>query len=244
MTAEITFRGRAAPPLQQEETPRRLSFCETLRERTVRCARKLGLGAAAGVVMAPISRGLIYLGQKAGMLPSLADRAGLLREGLGKMPFRLDAEAIANAACPIQEYAQQLSKASGTLFTAGSIKAQFIGSLGIAGPIFEEVIHRGLIQDLCMDRLGGLALRLQGNAPSLTVQKILRIALSAGVFALMHLANQETMAASYAQNQVAASFLRGLIYSTLKESDLGLAGAIGAHMANNFIAMTHHLISC
>lgn len=56
--------------------------------------------------------------------------------------------------------------------------------------------------------------------------------------------NKKMMADSYVINQLATSFIGGILYGTLKESKVGLLGSIGAHITYNMIARFSGLLKC
>lgn len=91
-------------------------------------------------------------------------------------------------------------------------------SLGILlAPIYEEILYRGLIQGVILQKA---ALRIL--APPFS--KLAQVILSSLLFAYPH-PNQES------------AFLLGLQLGMIKESKLKIVGSIGAHMANNFQAL-------
>ncbi len=226
---------------------------QSARNKVKDLAGRFGFGLLAGAIAAPLSKGAISLIQAAGFLPQLADRASLLKESvakLAKMGISIDADAISKAVCPMSAYVEQLNVAFPEMGpqTAASVKAMMIATAGVAQPIFEEAVFRGFFQELVLKRFCPAVMNWVSPEQAAffhsTAAKVLRVVMTAGLFATLHLANGETMADSYVAGQASSAFLKGLFYGALQESSIGLPGTIGAHIANNLIAIAPHLMSC
>jgi hypothetical protein len=90
--------------------------------------------------------------------------------------------------------------------------------LGILlAPIYEEILYRGLLQGVILQKVSQRIF-----APQFS--KLAQVILSSILFAYPH-PNQE------------CAFLLGLQFGIIKESKLRIAGSIGAHMGNNFQAL-------
>jgi hypothetical protein len=108
-------------------------------------------------------------------------------------------------------------------------------TVAIALPAIEEILFRGLIQDVLLNRIPKKILKRL--APQKTwildsrVTQIARIVLVSALFAALHLMNK-----GISNHRLVLHFTQGLAWGTIKESKLGLTGAIAAHMTNNAVA--------
>nr|QIQ10899.1 hypothetical protein OJOKFFHK_00042 [uncultured bacterium] len=241
-----------SPQLSQDKTP---GLCHRMAYGVVNCVKNLGLGVATAAAIAPIATGVSFLAQKTGFIEEMGDNHSLIKEGianLAKLGIYLDGEAIANATCPVEEYVKQWNFAfpynpefHETVF---STKASLVAGVGVAYPLFEEVVFRGLIQDVLLKRIPKYIVSkvAPGKETALdsNIAKVARITLTAAAFSACHLVNFGIMPDSYVRAQLIASFVMGIGFGALKESKAGLLGAIGAHMANNVMAISPQLWSC
>lgn len=104
--------------------------------------------------------------------------------------------------------------------------------VAVTGPIVEEVKFRGIVQGLLLKATFYAMQRFGLSPKSITdpaLEKILRIGVTALLFGGLHLRNGHPTA----RHQMILATFSGILFGVLKESKLGLFGAIGAHMANN-----------
>jgi membrane protease YdiL (CAAX protease family) len=150
-----------------------------------------------------------------------------------------NSKAILNADCPYQEYLNQVNLLSGENNTPESIARVSALQLIVIPVVAEELIFRGLLQDVILKRLVGKV--VQKIAPShagLVDSKIytaIRIALTTYAFMSIHEANRAIMADSYVDKQLVGTIIMGIGFGILKEAK-GLSWAIGAHAINNLSA--------
>lgn len=108
-------------------------------------------------------------------------------------------------------------------------------------PILEEILFRGLLQDILLDRFVRWTVNKLGlNDSKWTSSKAYtagRILITSALFSYVHSFNSAHFTDEYVAEQIKQSFFAGLFFGLIKESPLGLAGSIGAHMINNVIAM-------
>jgi len=116
----------------------------------------------------------------------------------------------------------------------------------IAGGIGEELLFRGVVQDLLLKRALGRVIQMvsphSASWVDRTAGKIFRITLAAALFGGTHLIGTECGAAI--QYQAFTATALGFLLGTIKESQWGLAGAIGSHMLINAIAMAGIYAQC
>lgn len=232
-----------------------LGLCARVAYGALNCIKGFGLGVAAAGIMTPLSHGVGFLAQKIGLIQEMGDRASLMKEqvaNMAKMGFRFDAEALANATCPMQEYVTQFN----SLFpfypevhqTVFSVKAAMVGGFGVLTPIFEEVIFRGLVQDILMKRIPQYIVKKIAPGREMALDSriagIVRIVLTSALFSAYHLLNRGIFANAYVDLQIVQTFIMGISLGIFKESKAGLFGAMGAHMAHNIIAISPQLLSC
>jgi membrane protease YdiL (CAAX protease family) len=110
----------------------------------------------------------------------------------------------------------------------------------VRGPLMEEALFRGIIQDLLLSRF--LLFAIQKLAPGreivleVQIAKALRIGITALLFGVAHLTNGH----GGVRRQAIMTTLSGILLGYLKESRLGILATIGAHVTNN--ACGHALI--
>ncbi len=107
-------------------------------------------------------------------------------------------------------------------------------------PIFEELLFRGLLQDVLLTRIPKYALSKisPGSEKALdsNVAIAARIVFTSAAFSLMHLVNQGILPNSVIANQLLSTFVVGIGLGIIKEK-IGFLGAIGAHIAHNSLSM-------
>lgn len=158
-----------------------------------------------------------------------------------------DKQKIKDATCPrLEQYRQKIEQLEWDKqgITPESLKFKddlYYTSWSLSFSIVEELVCRGLIQDLLLHQ--GFKKLIKTLAPGKewiadsTLAKITRVVLSAAVFSFMHNLNSGRISDGELNLQLRSTFATGLFYGIIKESRLGIIGSIGAHMANNGVAM-------
>lgn len=187
---------------------------------------------------------------------SLATRVGILARNTLKSLFALSCyfgiDAIAS------ELASLITKKSGWIPAITPEEhlqgAQFLIStigwqeLCLFGPIQEELLWRELlqkhifkifilrpIQALAIDEASKL--RYAQIYKQSTVCKVMRIALTATCFALVHISNK--VPSSYMKEQVVSAFIGGITYGIIREyTKGGIWNCMLLHIAHNSLAYT------
>lgn len=229
-------------------------FCAWLAHGTVNCARRFSVGAAAASIMTPLALGTSFLAQKAGLIQKMAAPYEMTKEAIANVSkqygINLDGDAIAKAACPMQEYVTQCNKFlhPELQHTVFSVKAHMFGFVGVGLPIFEEIVFRGLIQDLLLKRIPKYIVKWIAPGKEVALDSAIveaaRITLTAAIFSAFHLANSGLMTDSHVSMQLVATFVLGIGFGALKESKAGLLGSTGAHITNNIWAIIPQLLRC
>ena len=217
--------------------------CRTLSMKTLRCAKNFGLGAAAGTLICyPVNRGVRFIGEHLGLLdldPKTHKKKAL--ELLCKNNPNYDREKLENAPHYFEELTAQLNQLNGTSTSVNTIKITSIGIVGIASPIAEEILFRWLLQDVILKKTPLFVLKKMTPGKEKLVDakitKCFRIGFVSTLFSAAHLLNQGIFPDSYVRQQIISTLFLGSICGILKESKLGLSGAIGAHIANNIVAI-------
>lgn len=118
----------------------------------------------------------------------------------------------------------------------------------IFGGIGEELIFRGVMQDLLLTKLLGKAIKKvsSNNASWVDTKtaKIFRIAITSALFAGMHLITNTEEAPLGIKYQAFNALAMGFILGAIKESRLGLIGSIGCHMMHNAISSGQIYFQC
>lgn len=237
-----------------DEKAKSPGLCTRLAYGTANCVKRFGLGVAAAGIGTPISWGASYLAGKVGLIQEIGDQASLVKEqmaNMAKLGFKMDSDAIMNATCKMQTLVDQINsnipwkEAHTSVF---AVKAAQVGMMGVGIPIVEEIVFRGLIQDVLLTRIPKYVIKKiapgKETALDTRIAKAARITLTAALFSAAHLANSGFFADSYVSMQLVATFVGGIGLGILKESNAGLLGAMGGHIANNMIAIAPALWSC
>lgn len=227
------------------------SFYGKVNRKTIDCIKRFGFGVAAEGIILPVTGGAVFLSQKIGLIQEMGDSANLIKELVAKVSvlanIKLDAETIANATCPLQEFVSQIGAPHQAVF---KLKAGLVGLVAVGTPIVEEVIFRGLIQDVMLKRVPKYLIKkiAPGKETALdsTIAKITRITLTAALFSASHLSNLEALPDSYVSAQVVGTFVMGIGWGALKEFEPkgGLLSSIGAHITQNLGGISPILLSC
>jgi len=117
----------------------------------------------------------------------------------------------------------------------------------IWAPVSEELLCRGLIQDVLLQRLPSYLLKktLPGKDTLLQsrVYQIARVVLAAALFSGAHLIWKGAVPDTTALAQAITSIFSSVVFGAIKESSLGILGSIGAHAIQNLIALSPVLLS-
>jgi hypothetical protein len=234
--------------------PKPQGLCNRLVYGTANCVKRFGMGVAAAGITTPISGGVSYLAGKVGLIQEIGDQASLIKEqvaNMAKLGFKMDGDAIMNAPCMMEELVKQINsnipwpEAHASVF---ALKASQVKLIGVGIPIAEEILFRGLIQDVLLTRVPKYVIRKiapgKETALDTRIAKAARITLTAALFSAAHLANSGFFADSYVSMQLVSTFVGGIGLGILKESKVGLLGAMGGHIANNMIAIAPTLWAC
>lgn len=236
-----------------DESTKSPGLCTRLPSGTANCVKCFGLGVAAAGIEIPISWGASYLAGKVGLIQQVGDRASFIKEqaaNMAKHGYKIDGDVIENATCKMQALVDQINsnipgeEAHTSVF---GLKAAKVGMIGVYGPIIEELLFRGLIQDVLLTRIPKYVIKKiapgKETALDTRVAQATRITLAAALFSAAHLTNSD-MPDSYVSMQLVATFVGGIALGILKESKAGLLGAMGCHIGGNMIAITPDLWIC
>lgn len=242
------------PPIQlNQDKPS--SLCSRMAYGVVNCAKKFGLGVAAAGIITPLTTGTAYLAQLSGLIPEVTRESNIIGtitnlQNMGLKNFNID--SLLNATCYLEEYTKQYNSHFPSMThlhqTPLSMKVITGATVGVIVPFSEEILFRGLMQDVLLMRIPKFIVKkiAPGKETVLdsSVAKAARIALTAAAFSAYHFQNQGLFSDSYVTMQLVSTFVMGIGFGLLKESKAGLLGSIGAHMANNFVAIAPTLWSC
>jgi len=121
-------------------------------------------------------------------------------------------------------------------------------AIGLIIPIAEEILFRGLVQDVLLTRIPKYIVKktLPGKETvfDAKIAQAVRIILTAALFSAAHSLNDGTLPDSYVKAQLIATFVGGVGLGVLKESASGLLSAIGGHSANNLASIAYTLYIC
>lgn len=203
-------------------------------------------GITAIVALYPPTQCLTFLAMKLGFLKELTRENSIsgLIENLRKSGFdKFDTEALLKAPAYLTEYARQYNthfpSNPDLHLTVLSLKLSALWSCCIVAPLLEEGVFRGLIQGKI---LGWIEKKCKkGFSETSRVHFIgaaLRIGIAAILFSIVHLSNSGVFADSYVSVQLVGSLILGIGLGIIKESSLGMWGAIGAHATYNLFVIS------
>lgn len=147
---------------------------------------------------------------------------------------------------PLLEIVQQINRNTplNQQTSIRALKTQCFQRGVIEAPINEEIFFRGIVQGLLLYRIPAIIFQEIAINKSRVCKSVFapwaRTIAVAGLFASAH---QDNEPSTISQAKTAHAFFLGLELGLIKESRLKLAGAIGAHMANNCISLKHLLTS-
>lgn len=215
--------------------------------------KRLSIGAIASSIITPLGMMIVSLAQKGGLIDSsrfydILEKADAVRKSTG---WNINLDAIMNATCKEQELVNQINSNFPDTSDHISLLANkvFASSYSIfAMPMLEELFYREFLQGFIFKKAFNFVIKncvSQVKSPMIDkIDKVGRVVLTAGLFSLAHLINKNVLSDAQLQAQLIHTFVVGIGWGLLKESNVGLAGAAGAHMANNLIAGMDYLMSC
>ncbi|MBX9923948.1 MAG: CPBP family intramembrane metalloprotease [Rhabdochlamydiaceae bacterium] len=123
------------------------------------------------------------------------------------------------------------------------------GGMYFDAAITEEIVWRGIFQDVLLKRLPQMILKTVAPGKEKLLDskeaKIFRVVITAALFSIMHAPNRQVMSSAYVDRlQIPLTFVAGLLFGAIKESKLGLTGAIGAHLGLNTVGLAANLTMC
>lgn len=214
--------------------------------KALRYVKYFCFGALSACLLMPITKGAYFLAHKIGFIQE-ATRSDNIRGTIAKLKAQgyvnFDAESLINASQYMAEYVRQLNTHFESAFhqTVFSMKATLILQMVIYAPLLEEFIFRYLIQDLLFNRFPKKITMMSAPGKeaclNFTGVRETRIIVTASLFSAYHLINLVWAADSYVTLQLITTFILGISFGVLKESRVGLLGAISAHMTYNYLAL-------
>lgn len=110
----------------------------------------------------------------------------------------------------------------------------------IEDTVIEELYFRGVLQGAALHRIPKMILNRiklgKGYVLESMGAKVARILIVATLFSYVHSFNDDELSKEAVRAQMVGSFVGGLCLGAIKESRLGLMGAVGGHVANNLFA--------
>lgn len=228
------------------------NICSRIVGKAFDWTKRLSMGAAASVIITPAASAIPYAAQVLGYVPEIKEGQVIktmirfLEEAQLVQAINLD--SIVNATCPLGEYVKLYNSSINSKIDAAQIKIM-TGSLIVANAaIVEELLFRGLLQDLLLTKLPRMIIKKvapgkEGVIDS-TRAKAARILLTSAAFCAIHLSNKGVLSEDYLKLQLIAAFVSGIGLGILKETRAGLLGSIAAHAVNNTLSIMPVLRSC
>jgi hypothetical protein len=224
---------------------RLITGCLFLGTRIVHCVGKIGLAAVSTtdcVTNLVIGRFFgCFFESLSESVVSLARRVHLV------CPLQSDEEFAKNSSLLLEAILSQLSTFSEKIKFPVIPVTSAAKTMGVI-TIFaaeEELIFREVVQQLLLKQIPQFVLeRVSPGTEALLDTKIYtvaRIAFTASFFALVHLSNSGVVPDCFVQAQVISAFAAGILFGIIKESSLGLLGAIASHVQNNLQAFGSNL---
>lgn len=208
--------------------PKPQGLCSRLACGMASCLDHFNLGVGSAAIIIPVSGGVSYLAGKAGLIQVISSHLGLIKKVAAS-------DAIGNL---MNGLVLQIGSSIPRKYQSVFALQVGLGNVGV--PIAEEILFRGLIQDLLLTRIPKYVIKkiAPGKEKALDT-KIVRaicIIITAAHFSATHLVDSEILDDSFSSKLLVSTFVGGIGLGILKESKAGLLGAIGCHIANNMIS--------
>jgi membrane protease YdiL (CAAX protease family) len=146
------------------------------------------------------------------------------------------------------DFQDTMQKSSGIVMLQLDAWKTVAPSAIILGGIGEELIFRGVVQDLLLTKLLAKAIKKvsPNNASWVDTKtaKVFRIAITSALFAAAHLITNTEEIPLGIKYQAFNALVGGFILGAIKESRLGLIGSIGCHMMHNAISSGQVYLQC
>ncbi|HEV8051568.1 MAG TPA: CPBP family intramembrane glutamic endopeptidase, partial [Parachlamydiaceae bacterium] len=182
----------------------------------INSAKHFSIGLVSSLLLSPIAKGAVYLAEITGLIApevfSMADHWKQTAAAYAKGNITIDAERIINTTCPLQEFVTQLNHNSrnSTPMSVYDLK-KFTVLSSLPSSIIEELIFRGLVQDVLLKRIPQFIINkvAPGNEHFLDtkIAKVARIVLTASLFSAAHLSNKGIYSDAFVNGQVVATFV-------------------------------------
>lgn len=227
----------------------RSTCCSRMASGVINGAKNFSLGAAAVALLTPIDFGANFFLNKMSQFSS-TDTIGQQVKVWREWGLKIDGERIRTAACPLQEFVTQYNNQIPRSFHQSvlALKISSIVQVAVLAPIFEEIVFRGIIQSFLLKQIPSYIIKkcAPGKESYLdsSIAKIARITITTGLFVAVHIPNRMLMSENYVNGQLVTALITGIGFGYLRESKVGLLGAIGAHFAKNFLPAVPVLMSC
>jgi hypothetical protein len=234
-----------------------LGVCEQLAKKTVNYVKHFSLGAVSAGILTPTTDIIGSIPVYLGWIPEVPYTSFIRnyityeKNHLGL--FKLNPDIILNATCGVKTYVKQFNshpypEIKNLPLTPLRFKIDLINKIVLLTGIAEEILFRGLVQDVLLTRIPKLIINKMAPGKEkvldTTIAKAARILLTSAGFSAVHLQNQAVYPGEEMKAQLITSFISGIGFGILKESKVGLAGTIGAHMAGNIFFLSPILWSC
>jgi membrane protease YdiL (CAAX protease family) len=106
--------------------------------------------------------------------------------------------------------------------------------------VIEEVLFRGIVQDIALKRVPFFVLKkvMPGKETLLQtkIYTVARVVVTSSFFCAYHLLNNGSFSDSYIQLQLPGTFAVGIVFGVIKETRLGLGISIISHATHNGLA--------
>lgn len=150
-----------------------------------------------------------------------------------------NSSAILHSPCPYKEYLHQSEILTGVHLTPELVGIMNAINMIAVPSIGEELVFRGLLQDVILKRAVGKIIQkvapAQAGLVDSKIYTAVRIAITTYAFVSIHESNRGILSDEYVDMQLYATAIMGVAFGILKEVK-GLSWAIGAHAINNLAA--------
>lgn len=221
------------------------------------CFVKFLFGAASIFLSAPCCAIAIQILTKYNLIPPL-DTQDMFSECQEKLQqidplLQFDREKIFANKAPIAEFVRQINHykklvtPEEPLISVFNLKMGVFKVVALKGPIFEELFFRQIIQTTLLLTLPKYIAKKYFPSTISTLDSkiytVVRIIFTCLLFTCAHLANLTIFPTAYVIGQLVCSCILGIHTGIIRESSIGISGAIGAHIANNTLALSSFLLS-
>jgi len=159
--------------------------------------------------------------------------------------LKIDSEWTRDSFCSFRQTLQKVGSEVPKFFSESTLsdleqkqRLEFLEKATLT-PLVEQALFQGLIQDVLLTRVPRAMLpRYERKSVDEPLNKFFRMIITAGAYTGYQLLDASGRGEMYDPEQLISTFAGGLLYSFIKETDLGIVGSTMTQIAIN--ALSHY----